>query len=336
MAHTADTITEDLHTLAAADPEAAYRRAGFTGDLRREGRNLVGLCPLHADTDASFAIGLQGEYLGRWRCFGACQAGGDLLDFYMALHNVEFPTAKDELGRLFGLDGPPETRPRIPPPPPRPAPKPEPEPIPHHVAVRCHEALLADTKRLAWLTERKGLPEWVVRIALLGVGQGPGFDGCLRFTIPIPYHDGREGWANIRGYRPNPPEGVDKFRSWTRGRPSQVCYPWAWVAGETELVWCEGEADALNLIGRGIPALTVTDGAGSAATATLPDLSGRRIRILVDNDDAGEKTRRELPDRLFAAGAARVSVLTWPEGMLRGYDVSDWFASGGDLGGLGL
>lgn len=82
--------------------------------------------------------------------------------------------------------------------------------------------------------------------------------------------------------------------------------------------------------------MTCTCGAGSALRVELPDLTGRRVRILVDADDAGEKTRRELPDRLFAAGAARVSVLTWPEGIAKGFDVSDWFAGGGDLGGLGL
>jgi len=117
-----------------------------------------------------------------------------------------------------------------------------------------------------------------------------------------------------------------------------VCYPWPWVCQETELIWVEGELDCLNLIARGVPAVTVTDGAGAATSGgtPLPDFSGKRVRILVDNDDAGEKTRRDLPERLFAAGADRVSVLQWAEGLPAGYDVSDWFAAGGDLGGLGL
>jgi len=332
MATTADTITTDLHALAQHDPEAAYRRAGFTGDLKRSGRNLTGLCPLHADTDASFAIGLQGEYLGRWRCFGACQTGGDLIAFYMAVHHVEFPTARDELARLFGLDGPPETRPRIPPPRPEPPPKPEPEPIPAAVAEACHRTLLSRPGPLAWLTTHKGLPRHIIDAALLGMAHRQ-WPGGPRFTIPVPYIDGRDGYADIRGYRPG---AKPKMLPWEEGRGAPTLYPWPWVASEPELIWVEGEVDCLNLLARGVPAVTCTCGAGGLVRVTLPDLTGKRIRILVDNDDAGEKTRRGLPDRLFAAGADRVSVLQWAEGLPAGYDVSDWFASGGDLGGLGL
>ena len=332
--HSMATIT--IHALAAADPEAAYRRAGFTGDLKRSGRNLVGLCPLHADTDASFAIGLEGEHAGRWQCFGACQTGGDLIDFYRSLHGVEFGVARDELGRLFGLDGPPGDRPRIPPPRPEPPPRTEPPPISPAVVEACHRTLLAHTATLAWLTEHKGLPRWVIDTAMIGaahrtwIADGP---AEWRYTIPVPYMDGREGFRDIRAYRPG---DRNKMLPWGRGHGVPTVYPWPWVAGHTELLWVEGEIDGLNLIGRGVPAMTCTCGAGSALRVVLPQLSGKRIRILVDNDDAGEKTRHELPERLFAAGADRVSVLTWPEGMPKGYDVSDWFAAGGDVGGLGL
>jgi len=329
-------IIADIHALAQHDPEAAYRRAGFVGDLRRAGRNLTGLCPLHADADPSFSIGLEGEHLGRWRCFGACQTGGDLIDFYQRLHGVEFSVARDELARVFGLDGPPETRPRIPPPRPEPAPRPEPEPIPAAVAEACHQTLLGRPDSLAWLTTHKGLPRAIIDLALIGAAHRTWIaDGPVqwRYTIPIPFADGRDGYRDIRAYLPG---DKNKVLPWGRGHGVPTVYPWAWVAGERELLWVEGEIDCLNLLARGVPSLTCTCGAGSALRVELPDLTGRRIRILVDNDDAGERTRQELPERLFAAGAERVSVLRWPEGIAKGYDVSDWFAGGGDLGGLGL
>lgn len=47
-------------------------------ELKKQGRNYVACCPFHAEKTPSFYVSPDRQ---RWRCFGACATGGDLLDF---------------------------------------------------------------------------------------------------------------------------------------------------------------------------------------------------------------------------------------------------------------
>ncbi len=92
---------EDLKAATRQDRQAAYRAAGYGGVLRRAGKSLQGLCELHADTDASFTVFLDGGF----KCFG-CGARGSIVDFYMAKHGLaDFRQACDELAPLLGVNG---------------------------------------------------------------------------------------------------------------------------------------------------------------------------------------------------------------------------------------
>ena len=57
-------------------------------ELKRSGANLSGLCPFHAETNPSFKITVRGQYQGKWRCFGSCNAGGDVIDFRARLSDI--------------------------------------------------------------------------------------------------------------------------------------------------------------------------------------------------------------------------------------------------------
>ncbi len=46
-------------------------------DLRKVGAYLIGRCPFHDDHHPSFAVHLA---TGTWRCYSACDAGGDVID----------------------------------------------------------------------------------------------------------------------------------------------------------------------------------------------------------------------------------------------------------------
>jgi len=116
--------------------------------------------------------------------------------------------------------------------------------------------------------------------------------------------------------------------AWERGRGSTKLYPWPWVCDEQELVLTEGELDALNLVARGIPAFTATNGKGKWPDDP-PDLSGKVVWVCGDADDAGRKHNETMPAKLYAAGAKEVRVIEWPEGAPRGFDPSDLFARGG-------
>jgi hypothetical protein len=61
---------------------------GYTR-LRRSGKQLVGLCPLHSERHPSFYVHPERRI---WFCFG-CNRGGDLFDFVMSVECCDFRRA---------------------------------------------------------------------------------------------------------------------------------------------------------------------------------------------------------------------------------------------------
>src|SRR5438552_1957491 len=70
--------------------------------LTRKGKQLVGLCPFHADTDPSLIVDPVKQL---WNCLGACNEGGDVYRFVMKADGVDFPEAHRRLG---GTESKPE------------------------------------------------------------------------------------------------------------------------------------------------------------------------------------------------------------------------------------
>jgi DNA primase len=56
-----------------------------------------GLCPFHDDQMPSLHVNDDRNF---WWCF-ACEKGGSVIDFYMALQDCDFPTAVAELGEML-------------------------------------------------------------------------------------------------------------------------------------------------------------------------------------------------------------------------------------------
>ncbi|MDP3181982.1 MAG: DNA primase [Desulfobaccales bacterium] len=67
--------------------------------LVQRGRNLLGLCPFHADTKPSFTVAPD---KGIFHCFG-CGAGGNVFSFLMQYHRLSFPEAVQELAKRYGI-----------------------------------------------------------------------------------------------------------------------------------------------------------------------------------------------------------------------------------------
>ena len=59
--------------------------------LKRTGRNWVGLCPFHAERTPSFNVR---EETGRYRCFG-CDKSGDVFTFVQEIEHTDFVGAID-------------------------------------------------------------------------------------------------------------------------------------------------------------------------------------------------------------------------------------------------
>ncbi len=80
-----------------------------TVKLKKSGRTYTGFCPFHANTRTpSFVVWPES---GTWKCFGACNTGGDVFTFVMKRDGLEFKDALHELGRRAGIEIVEERRP---------------------------------------------------------------------------------------------------------------------------------------------------------------------------------------------------------------------------------
>lgn len=60
------------------------------GQLRKDGHNYVGLCPLHTERTPSFKIDTRPNHKYEWKCFSASSCGGgDIIDFIRRKDNVD-------------------------------------------------------------------------------------------------------------------------------------------------------------------------------------------------------------------------------------------------------
>lgn len=70
--------------------------------LKRRGRNLVGLCPFHGEKTPSFNIYTEN---GSFYCFG-CGTGGDVITFTMKIENLDYMEAVKFLAQRAGMSMP--------------------------------------------------------------------------------------------------------------------------------------------------------------------------------------------------------------------------------------
>jgi DNA primase len=68
--------------------------------LRKQGRNAIGLCPFHGERTPSFSVNAE---KGSWYCFG-CSEGGSVYSFLMKIEGLTFPQAVKKLGAEVGID----------------------------------------------------------------------------------------------------------------------------------------------------------------------------------------------------------------------------------------
>lgn len=94
-----DFISELKYRSDISDIASSYMQ------LKRRGRNLVGLCPFHGEKTPSFNIYTEN---GSFYCFG-CGAGGDVITFVMKIENLDYMEAVKFLAQRAGMTIPEDT-----------------------------------------------------------------------------------------------------------------------------------------------------------------------------------------------------------------------------------
>jgi len=90
-------VDDDIERLKAA--VSIVDVVGEVVQLRKVGRNHVGLCPFHPEKTPSFNVR---EETGRYRCFG-CDKSGDAFTFVQETRHVDFVGAVEYLAAKVGL-----------------------------------------------------------------------------------------------------------------------------------------------------------------------------------------------------------------------------------------
>src|SRR3972149_2998954 len=80
---------------------------GESVTLKKAGKNLTGFCPFHANTRTPAFVVFPDT--GTWRCFGACNEGGDIFRFVMKKEGWDFPQALSYLAERAGVELRPAT-----------------------------------------------------------------------------------------------------------------------------------------------------------------------------------------------------------------------------------
>lgn len=75
-------------------------------NLKRSGRNMLGLCPFHGEKTPSFNVNAENGY---FHCFG-CGAGGDVITFVRQIENLDYIDAVKFLAQRAGMQVPEEAR----------------------------------------------------------------------------------------------------------------------------------------------------------------------------------------------------------------------------------
>jgi|GEM_PF-523308 len=289
----------DVEAIRTANPLPEFLAARGVV-LKRQGAVLKAKCPFHQEQNGE-ALTVW-EVDGKWRCFGKCATGGDVIEAVMRLDGLDFKGACERLGgSLMEPCTPPE---RSEPAKPKAAAVATLKESQVRMQAAAARALGEHEGQCAKIAKRRGwLPETVRGLALdahLGL-----HEGRLAFVYP---HGLKLRWQDGAGKR---------CIAWAFGNNGELWRQDRLEVPEVRTVYiCEGETDCLSLIDAGLEA------DGMAAAVAIPGAScwrqewnllfaGRDVLVATDADAAGEKAAGRIMGELalIAARVARLNPL---------------------------
>lgn len=197
----------------------------------------------------------------------------------------------------------------------------------------CHAALLGDAEVLDYLVSVRGFTLDVIKKQKLGVKEGIWFrEAGTTKALVIPYLvNGNAVYVKYRTLPPAPKDFVTPS-----GWESPLYNGEILQEGLHEVVFVEGEADALSCLSNGVEGVVGVPGA-SFKKATwieaLDKIAPEKIYILYDNDKAGIKGAQDLASRIGIEKVLRIKLPDFKvtvDGVERpGKDINEWFMLGG-------
>jgi DNA primase catalytic core len=313
--------------------------------LEPDGDNLLGRCPFHEDPTPSLTVSPKDNL---WRCVGACQAGGNVIDWVMRAEGVSFRHAVAFLreGLPASTASPRVTR--------QSTTRKLPAPVAfdaddqalldqvvdyyHATLKQSPEALgyleqcglgntdAIDTFRLGYANRTLGLrlpeknrkagAEIRARLQRLGILRGSGHEH-FNGSLIIPVRDGAGHVREVYGRKL-----LDNLRA---GTPRHLYLPGAhrgvWnvaaLAASKEIILCESLIDALTFWCAGYRNVTAAYGVEGFTDELLAAFKGHateRVLIAYDRDAAGDDAAAALAMKLLAEGFDCYRV-QFPKGM---------------------
>jgi DNA primase len=272
--------------------EKVLASKGLLDQLRRRGAQLVGPCPIHCgDNPSAFTVHRERNI---WRCFTACDAGGDVVELARRLEGGSYSAAATCLARLVGVTAP-EWRPHTPPAPPRPF-----RPFTSQLPLDPTTSFLA----------RKGIRPEIARCFEVGAFYGR---GMLAGCVAVRLFDTKGAPLGYAGRR------LDPEMARTHGKWKLPCrlprntllygYHHASRLLHCGVVVVECPWGVLRLAQLGIPAVALLGTHLSPMQQSLlRDLP--RLAILMDGDNAGRNASTTIRQRL-----PNVAVIDLPDGL---------------------
>jgi putative DNA primase/helicase len=275
---------------------AAYYAARLP-KLPQRGREWRGPCPIHNGTNDNFSVNSE---TGLWCCHSQCGRGGSVYDLEMALTNMEFPAAANEVRRIVG----------------RPA-------------LRQVERE-PETK---W-----GLPGWshgYLRDRICKVEQER--DWKQTAIYPYFFADGRLSYVKVRF---KDKQNDKTFRQWAvssnggwvsrkKAGREPLLYRLNTLAATAEIFIVNGEKAAdRGAAELGIATTCASDGEGKWWGEYTKPLVGKLVRIIPDHDEKGESHAKVVSEAV-ARHAAEVKIIRLP-GLPPKGDLWDWIEAGGN------
>ena len=254
-----------------------YQReyAGAIEKPQVSGSRLTGLCPFHADKNASFSADLK---TGRYNCF-ACGASGNYIDFVANRFGMDTKEAYKKILADYGIAEQEKPKEKV-----------------------------SDTLyNVEIYAEEKKLPaDWLAKTFSLSAGK----ERSGQHYVKIPYFN--EDCQPVVFRKRYPKDAPMRFK-WSQGSAGKLLLYGLWslktVHERGYVILVEGESDTHTLWYLGLPALGVP-GASTYRPEWSEKLKGLKLYLHIEPDQGG-KTFLEQMTKKLRDGGFTGEVYTW-------------------------